>query len=129
MTERELETYCKEQGVPYQRAGERLRVMDLTQLPGHMRASFDSRGFYAEAAIKETSAEEEQPSTPQLRGKLPPDFPGHAALEAEGITTYAKLRKRLADLTDIPGIGAATAEKITAAMNESSEDEEEQEAE
>jgi hypothetical protein len=128
MTQRELETYCKQNGIPCHMIGEKLRVMDLTQMPDHMRANFDDRGFYVEAAKTVTEAEtEEQPTTPQLRGKLPDDFPGHAALEAEGITTYAKVRKRLADLTDIPGIGDATAEKISAAMSESSEDEEDQE--
>jgi hypothetical protein len=125
MTQRELETYCKENGIPCHMVGEKLRVMDLTQMPDHMRARFDDRGFYVEIATEVT--EKEQPVGPQLRGKLPEDFPGHAALEAEGITTYAKVRKRLADLTDIPGIGDATAEKISAAMGESSEDEEEQE--
>jgi hypothetical protein len=62
-----------------------------------------------------------------LKGKLPEDFPGLSALEAEGLTTYAKVRKRLDDLTTVSGIGEATAEKIRAAMNESSEAEEEQE--
>lgn len=46
-----------------------------------------------------------------LRGKLPEDFPGKAALEAAGITTYAQLRDA-GDVTEIEGIGPATKEKI-----------------
>lgn len=74
----------------------------------------------AEAATK--------PATP-LKGKLPEDFPGHSALDAEGLTSYAKVRKRIdaGTLTDVPGIGDATAEKIQEAMNESSPEEEEAE--
>jgi hypothetical protein len=50
--------------------------------------------------------------------KLPDDFPGLAALEAAGEATVAKVRKRIADgaLTEIPGIGEATAEKIEEAF-------------
>lgn len=69
-----------------------------------------------------------EPVTP-LKGKLPEDFPGHSALEAEGLTTYAKVRKRIeaGTLTEVAGIGDATAEKIQEAMNESSPEEEEAE--
>lgn len=65
-----------------------------------------------------------------LKGKLPEDFPGHASLEAAGLTTYAKVRKELAKdkpFDEVDGVGPATQEKIRAAMNESSEDEEEPE--
>lgn len=70
-------------------------------------------------------------SAPALRGKLPEDFPGLAALEEAGLTTYAKVRKHL-DKFDteegkITGVGPATVEKIRTAMNESSEAEEEAE--
>lgn len=60
-----------------------------------------------------------------LRGKLPEDFPGLVALTEADVTTYAKVRKRLGDLTAISGIGEATAEKIRTAMSESSEADEE----
>lgn len=45
MTQNEVETYCKNNGVPVVRVGERLRVMDKTQLPMHMREALDDRGF------------------------------------------------------------------------------------
>lgn len=50
--------------------------------------------------------------------KLPDDFPGLASLQEAGEGTPAKVRKRIADntLTEIPGIGEATAEKITEAF-------------
>jgi hypothetical protein len=57
---------------------------------------------------------------PELKGPLPDDFPGRAALADEGITSYGKLR-RVSDVTAIPGIGASTAEKIKAALEGSSE--------
>jgi hypothetical protein len=50
-----------------------------------------------------------------LKGKLPDDFPGKAALEAAGITTYAQLRKTMETenwFNEVPNIGEATAEKI-----------------
>ena len=47
----------------------------------------------------------------ELKGKLPEDFPGHAALAEAGINTYGQLRK-VSDLTAIAGIGEATAAKI-----------------
>lgn len=69
-------------------------------------------------------------AAPTLKGKLPDDFPGFTALEAAGLTTYAKVRKELEaekPFGEVDGIGPATAEKIRAAMSESSEDEEEPE--
>ncbi|MDT5061520.1 MAG: hypothetical protein QOH63_1979 [Acidobacteriota bacterium] len=66
----------------------------------------------------EVDSEESGASLPQ--GKLPDDLPGHAALEAEGVTTYAQLRKRISagTLIEIPGIGDATAAKIKEALGE-----------
>lgn len=54
----------------------------------------------------------EQLGGKKLRGKLPDDFPGRAALEAAGLTTYATVRKRLETLEEIEGVGSATAGKI-----------------
>lgn len=127
MNQADLQSYCEDSGVPCHMVGERLRVMDLSQLPDRMRAQFDERGFIKSEQPSAGPAVEEHESVKPLRGKLPDDFPGHAALEAEGLTTYAKVRKRIDSLTDVSGIGEATAEKIRAAMNESSEEEEDAE--
>jgi hypothetical protein len=67
MSENDLDKYCREHGVPTARVGELLRVMDLTQLPAHMRETFDDRGFFksepvevlAEATEVDESAEAE----------------------------------------------------------------------
>ncbi len=48
-------------------------------------------------------------------GRLPADFPGHAALERNGIRTYAQLRKH-GDPSDLEGVGPATAAKIEEAL-------------
>ena len=58
-----------------------------------------------------------------LKGKLPEGFPGLAALEAEGLTTYAKVRKHLDSIQDVAGIGPATAEEIREAMKAEEEPE------
>lgn len=55
------------------------------------------------------------------KGALPEDFPGRSALEAAGVDTYGKLRRRsLETLTEIEGIGEATASKIREALTGSS---------
>ena len=51
------------------------------------------------------------------QGKLPEDFPGHAALAEAGINTFGQLRKA-GDVTEIEGIGPATAKKIEEALEE-----------
>jgi hypothetical protein len=55
---------------------------------------------------------------------LPEDFPGLAALQDAGEATPAKVRKRIDDdtLTEIPGIGEATADKIKEAFAATTED-------
>jgi len=58
------------------------------------------------------------PNAGELRGQLPEDFPGKAALAEAGINTYGQLRKYTGDFTDIAGIGPATAEKIKDAISE-----------
>lgn len=55
------------------------------------------------------------PADTSKKGPLPDDFPGVTALRDAGITTYAKLRD-YGDVTDVPGIGAATEAKIKAAL-------------
>ena len=47
-----------------------------------------------------------------MRGKLPDDFPGVAALRAENLDTYGKLRSHRGSFTDISGIGESTEAKI-----------------
>ncbi len=65
------------------------------------------------APVEEVVSEE---APAAKKGKLPEDFPGHAALETAGITTFAQLRKA-GDVTEVEGIGPATAEKINEALN------------
>ena len=130
MNQADLQRYCKDNGVPCHMVGERLRVMDLSQLPDHMRAHFDGRGFIKSVHPEPASAAVEEEPVKVLKGKLPEDFPGHAALEAAGLSTYAKVRKELSadkPFDEVDGIGPATAEKIRSAMNESLEEEEDTE--
>lgn len=56
----------------------------------------------------------------KARGHLPEGFPGLVALEAAGEATYAKVRARVeaGTLTQIEGVGDATAEKIKEALDE-----------
>jgi hypothetical protein len=49
------------------------------------------------------------------KGPLPDDFPGVSALRDADLDTYGKVRA-YGDVTDVPGIGAATAAKIKAAL-------------
>jgi hypothetical protein len=52
---------------------------------------------------------------PELRGRLPEDFPARDALESAGITTYGQARK-VTDWTTIKGVGAPTEAKIKVAL-------------
>lgn len=64
---------------------------------------------------------------PHHQGKLPDDFPGFTALKAAGVNTFAQLRA-VKTLIDIPGIGSATASKITEALSDADEIEREGES-
>jgi hypothetical protein len=83
----------------------------------------DDSQVEAEEAYRPPAAEEKaEPESvgvvevpEDLKGKLPEDFPGHASLDAAGIHTYAQLRKA-GDVTEVKGIGEATAVKIAEAL-------------
>lgn len=90
----------------------------------------DGKLAYGEAVseVEPVPANDENPEAVEeapkpLRGKLPEDFPGFKALEEAGITTYAQVRKA-GDLTEIKGIGDATAASIAAALEATPEAEE-----
>lgn len=63
-----------------------------------------------------TDDEDDADADKPKRGKLPEDFPGRAALEANDITTYAQVRHAVErdQLTELNGIGDSTAERIKA---------------
>jgi hypothetical protein len=61
---------------------------------------------------------------PDLRGKLPEDFPGFVALGESGINTYAQVRKAIKDEVKIPGIADATTAKIKEALAAKPEEDE-----
>lgn len=113
--------------------------MGTAHQPGGIYKNADGEGYHdsegkpvapkeAKSAVKK--AEKEGPpaaptatgttpastsETEPKKGSLPADFPHRDALEAEGITSYGKLRE-VEVLTDIPGIGAARAAEIEAAL-------------
>jgi hypothetical protein len=107
--------------------------MSAPDLSNVARQSEDAEATGPQDEAKENDAEGEKadgdPEATEgksLRGKLPEDFPGRAALEAEGVTTYAGVRKQMNGdgLTAVPNIGDATAAKIEEAMGVSGDDEE-----
>lgn len=63
---------------------------------------------------------DEQTTATTAKGHLPEDFPGYPALDAAGEATYAKVRARVTagTLTEISGIGTATADRIKEALTE-----------
>ena len=81
-------------------------------------AAYLERDELVERAADAAPAQAGDRSGAELSGKLPEDFPGRVALAAADITTYAQLRKHTGELTDIAGIGPATAEKIKDAISE-----------
>jgi hypothetical protein len=97
----------------------------IDDLTAQTQAKIEESGDLLAAAGKDTgatlSAETADASTSKtLKGKLPEDFPGRAALEAGGVTTYAQVRKlRDGDgLTSVAGVGDATASQIEEAIKE-----------
>jgi len=66
--------------------------------------------------VPEKPADAKTVAVAPKQGKLPDDFPGVAALNAAGISTYAQLRNA-GDVTHIEGIGPATAVRINEALN------------
>jgi hypothetical protein len=53
-----------------------------------------------------------------LKGRLAPDFPAIADLNAAGIHTYGQLSKHKGDYTAIPNVGEAKAKRIAEALGE-----------
>lgn len=131
MTEQEVQAFCANNGISVSAPGEALHVVNPDELPPSVRRFVNDDGSYKgdgtpEAEDGKSKVAEFSDQQTQLKGKLPDDFPGKAALEAEGITTYAKLRKA-GDVTEVPGIGPATKAKIDEALSQSSEADEEKE--
>lgn len=62
---------------------------------------------------------------PELRGKLPEGFPGKAAFEAAGFTTYAKVRAAVAKGERVSGVADATLAKVKEALAAKPESEDE----
>lgn len=77
----------------------------------------ESYRLVEEKPAEPEAAPEAEPEPEEQKGHLPEDFPGYAALAEAGINTYGQLRK-LEDVTTVPGIGPATAEKIKEALAE-----------
>lgn len=147
MTAEEIRGFCLNNGVNVTPIGTPLKVMDVSQVPASVREFLNENGTYKgddtpeakdprheeskgeldadETAVRkqpmdtleDVKKKEAEIDADPKKGKLPEDFPGRAALEANGITTYAQLRKA-GDVTSLIGIGPATAEKIDAALGE-----------
>lgn len=126
MTEQELLAYCRANGVPHDwpmiHGKSYFRILDMTQLPGAMRGEVDERGLFG-ASVEEPMEEEEpesaEGSTPKhLRGPLPDGFPGKAAFEAAGYTTYAKVRAVRKTGTKVENVGDKIGEAVDAIFAE-----------
>lgn len=82
--------------------------------------SDEARALRGDAPEKSETDEDPDDHGHIMRGKLPEDFPGRAALDGTQNATYARVRKLIAtdNLTKIEGIGEITAGKIEEAMKE-----------
>lgn len=99
----------------FQRADEGLVPVDRLTLRIRERLTGDPAQEnleHLEGAFSRRAVAEEPQSDPDA---LPDGFPGKAPLEEHGITTFTQLRA-VEKLTDIPGIGDATAAKIEEAL-------------
>lgn len=85
-------------------AGETVEVDDLTAA----RWQGVGLAFATSARGRDAATTATEPAT----DLLPDDFPGRAALQRAGITRLSQAREH-ADLTEIDGIGDATAEQIS----------------
>lgn len=83
---------------------------------GHMRTYSISAGEAAVANGFARYPDEEVVEGAEPSGVLPKDFPGCTDLIAAEKGTYEDVPRVLADLTDLPGIGKKTAERILAAL-------------
>lgn len=119
MIEQEVQAFCANNGISVSPPGEPLHVVDPESLPPKVRAFVNDDGSY-KGDSSSSGEDADSVDKPAQKGKLPEEFPGHGALEAAGITTYAQLRKA-GDVTQVDGIGPATAEKIQAALGEGGE--------
>ena len=102
----------------YSYAAGELGISSPVPKPGPLEESAEPK--YLEGGTVEFDSEEngDADTTPLvLKGKLPEDFPGKTELAEAGINTYAQLRKH-GDVTDVDGIGPATAAKIKEALGE-----------
>jgi hypothetical protein len=90
---------------------------NLTEIEVHPDAvaSHMAAGWYVAPHQEQSTSEGSVEVPEELKGKLPEDFPGYAALVDAGIHTYAQLRKA-GDITEVPGIRKATAAKIAEAI-------------
>ncbi len=91
--------------------------LDDKKYPGSYKHLLDS-GDAVKAGTREAVVTPTPAATTTVKqGPLPDDFPGRDKLEDAGIRTYAQLRDA-GDVTELPGIGDATAKKIADAMTE-----------
>jgi hypothetical protein len=116
MTKEDLQQYCKDNGIPCAAVGA-FRVMDLTQLPEHMRENFDERGVFKTPAEVASDPEPEVLGDDLISDDLTEDFPGFAALSDAGYVSKSEVAVLSDDdLDSIEGIGPATIEKIREAL-------------
>jgi hypothetical protein len=96
------------------------------QAVGYKEGALTPEAIAADKAAKKEEApkkeEEVEEASVKKSGKLPDDFPGRAALEEAGITTYAQVRKaqKADELKDVAGVGEVTLANILEALGNGS---------